>query len=278
MINIQYLYLDEENPENAKIFQDSNSQIVGLQFKKSQTNKIVNDEYKLKYIENNCIYFLVNSEEIYIGKSANGVQRINNHVSGKKFWNYAIMFITDNNSWTSTTVDYLEFHYINQFQKLVDYTLENTADRKTSPNITKYDRANIDQIIKKIDFYLNINGINTENKINNNHKTKLYFSKDGNSSIYYDNGFFYLKADSKVKKPNVGVLNYSDNGNLYHRLVKTINDLVESNLVDKNSYKTKQDIQFSSISRIASLVTGRSANGWDYFENVNELRSKTKGE
>ncbi len=278
MINIQYLYPDEENPENLVIFQDANSQIIGLKFKRNRVDIISKRFEKFDFVQNSCIYFLMEGETVYIGKSTQGVKRINNHVYSKSFWEYALMFVTDNNTWTSTIVDYLEYHYINQFKKLADYTLENIEPRNNIPNITIYDKANLEQTINKIDFYLNISGINISKKHTHTENLTLskYYSKDKKSSIVYNDGYFYLQEGSQLTKPKESVKKYSDSGALYDRLNKTISDLVDSGLVDAETLVAKQEIEVKSISRAASLVCGRSVNGWEYFVNSQELRNGKK--
>lgn len=66
-------------------------------------------------INNAGIYFLISEEEnsLYVGQTDNILNRINNHNrEDKKEFNKIIAFITDNNGFSRTSIDYLEWYYI----------------------------------------------------------------------------------------------------------------------------------------------------------------------
>lgn len=272
MINLQYLYLNECDPSSQVMFQDQNSQIVGVKFKRNDLNELSKNEVLQDINTNNSIYFLISEDEMYIGKSVNGFQRIKNHKSGKLFWDYGLIFTADNSSWTSTTIDYLEYHFINKFKQLATYTLVNVDERNKEPNLTKYDKASINSAIDKVDFYLNCHGINTDNKIEVvDSKDKKYSNKEGTASIVFKNDKFVLLKGTKLSRPNENAKKYSDNGSFYNRYFKQIENLLETSVIDSNLVTTK-DLEFQNPSRIASLIAGVPLNGWEYFIDLNELR------
>lgn len=202
MINLQHLYLDEKDSSSKVIFQDQNSQIVGIKFKKKDIKNL--SESKIEEIsklsKNCCIYFLYGDDSIYIGKSVNGIDRIKDHVTTKEFWRTGLMFVTDNTSWTSTTIDYLEHHFINLFKGLTELSLENLDTRTTTPNITLYYKATIQSAIKKVEFYLNCHNINTQ-KIEKTVYDKIYKNKEGTASLSYDGEKFILIKGSQLMYP-----------------------------------------------------------------------------
>lgn len=82
------------------------------------------------------MYFLfdkIKNEEltkVYIGQSKNGVYSMKNHNNNKIFWSFCIMFVTDDNSFDTLTIDYLEYCFIRKLEKSEKYLLENKAIRK----------------------------------------------------------------------------------------------------------------------------------------------------
>jgi hypothetical protein len=265
MINLQHLYLDENDASSKVIFQDQNSQIVGIKFKKNDLNFL--EKYDIT--KNCCIYFLCDEESIYIGKSVNGIDRIKTHVNSKDFWSFGLMFVTDNKSWTSTTIDYLEHHFINTFKNLPELSLENIEHRNNIPNITIYDKATIESAILKVEFYLNCHNINTK-KTETKKYNKIYYNAKKNASLTYDAGKFILLKGSQLVLP-LETTKESDL-NVYNRLVKDMQNYLEEEIIDANLV-LMEDIVLNSPSRAANLCVGRSENGWTYFQNLNEIRT-----
>ena len=57
------------------------------------------------------------SKSVYVGQSINGIERIRNHKSNKGFWSECILFTTNNNNFTKSTIDYLEYKFIETEKK-----------------------------------------------------------------------------------------------------------------------------------------------------------------
>lgn len=116
---VTYLYPNEYEASNLKIFQDTTSQIRGYYFTEDNL-KVIKDFPSSK---NYVVYFLFDDSLeyeslVYIGQLVNGVERINNHIRTKSFWSYCIMFVTDNNSFDKLTIDYLEYNLVNSVSLL----------------------------------------------------------------------------------------------------------------------------------------------------------------
>lgn len=266
MINLQFLYLDENDSGSKVLFQDQNSQIVGIKFKK----KDIGHFEKFPIVKNSCIYFLLSSEGIYIGKSMKGIDRVKNHVATKLFWDYGLMFVTDNKSWTSTTIDYLEYYFINTFKSLPDLSLENKDPRSFEPNITMFDEAHIFSAIDKIEFYLNCHNINTK-KVLHKPQGEYFYNKDETATLMYDGEFFFLLTGSKLNYPTDACKNMQDNMALFNRLTQDIKNYLDVGVIDTKLI-LQEDIKFKKPSRAAALCVGGSRNGWEYFIGLNKLR------
>lgn len=107
---------DANHATSLRIFQDPTSQIRGFYFTKSQLSKVES----LEYANNHAVYFLFSVTEessVYIGQSVNGIKRIKSHLREKDFWQFGILFVTDNNSFDKLSIDYLEYYFIQAFAK-----------------------------------------------------------------------------------------------------------------------------------------------------------------
>lgn len=269
MVNLQYLYMDKKNPTSKYIFQDKNSQVLGIKFQKKHTTYFDNKS-EFEFTKNSCIYFLYNDEEIYIGKSVNGIDRIKEHKVNKKFWNDCLMIVTDNKTWTSTIIDYLEYHFINKFKINTNLSLSNKDLRVVEPNITLYDKVSIDSAIETVEFYLATQVINVNiDKVLTTSDYKIYENKTKTAKIIYDEENFILLKGSQLKFPTHKMKD-SDNS-LYERLSNDFKNFIENEIIDEN-YILLEDIPFKYLTRIAMLCAGYSVSGWVYFTGVEEIR------
>lgn len=272
---ITYLYPDFNNAANLKMYQDRTNQIKGFYFTR-ESYKRVED---LPSAKNYAIYFLFNDseyeEKVYIGQSVNGVKRIENHIKEKDFWTYAIMFVTDNNSFDKLAIDYLEYEFINMFKKS-SYVLTNKDLRPNKPNISVYDMPNLRTFISQIEFLLSAEGID----IDEGKKVKLqiqyyYPPSKYNARLFVKEGKFILEAGSEIKRPSETSKEWKDKRH-YSRKNEIIDGYIENEKVYVKDGKlfTAVNIAFKSPSAPADLTTGGSENGWTFFKGLDEIRRK----
>lgn len=272
---ITYLYPDCTKVSNLKIFQDRTNQIKAFYFTRENIKEVENIESSQNY----AVYFLFDDSEgdinkVYVGQSINGFVRILEHVRNKDFWTYCIMFVTDNNSFDKLTIDYIEYVFIKKFKKS-NYILINRDLRLNEPNISIYDKPNILTCIKQIEFLLNAEGV-VFNDNDRNITTKKYYypkSEKYNAKIYVEDGKFVLVKGSEIKRPPEYCREWKTN-NHYFRNNKLIDDYIndEKFKVINGSIVTQINLKFKSPSFVASLISGLVQNGWDFFEDLNELR------
>lgn len=133
------VYFDDER---NVVFGPALNKAYHFESKLAINARIIIDPTLRKTVENSCkeqFEIAVNTDEdgiqwidylsedenlVYIGQSINGAKRIEEHVKGKDFWSYAIMFVTDNNSFDKLSIDYLEYEFIQRFKKS-SYVLTN---------------------------------------------------------------------------------------------------------------------------------------------------------
>lgn len=283
---ITYLYPDAEHASSLKIFQDRTSQIRGFYFTRDHVKTVE----KLESAKHYALYFLFDSSEsdspeVYIGQSVNGVGRMADHLRNKDFWTHCLMFVTDNNSFDKSAIDYMEYAFIGKF-KDSRYRLVNKDLRTTAPNVVYFDRPNLDEYIRQISFLLRAEGVSLTQKPKRQlPAVKEAFDYDPKESPIYQptgktyhaavqviEGQFVLLAGSILKRPNEkGKIAGSA---LSKRNNRIIDDYLDNGKVieEGRRYILTVDIPFSSPSAPATLVVGNYANGWKFFNGLDDLR------
>lgn len=276
---VTYLYPQDQNAANLKVFQDRTNQIKAFYF----TRDYIKEVEQLESGTNYAVYFLFDKTEdeewtkVYVGQSKNGAYRMQNHNNDKLFWSYCLMFVTDNNSFDTLTIDYLEYYFINKLSNSGKYILENKVMRNKEPNVSIYDKPTVHSYIRQIEFLLKAEGINIEeDKVD--HSTKYYFSKNrrlrNDAKIFVKDGNFILTEGSLITRPIESSKDWSDGGKFYHRYNNIINELLKDKKIEVqgDKFRTLINLTFSSPSAVASLISGLAENGWKFFEDIEELR------
>jgi hypothetical protein len=270
---VTYLYPNEYEASNLKMFQDTTSQIRGYYFTKDNTKAIEDFPSSKNY----AVYFLFDDSLedeslVYIGQSVNGIDRINEHTRTKKFWSYCIMFVTDNNSFDKLTIDYLEYKFIEKFKKS-SFSLINKDMREKKPNISVFDEARLHSFIDQIEFLLKAEGINIDVKKDDSIDIKYYYpSKTFNAKLFVQDGRFILEKGSLIRRPNETSKEWKDN--FYERYNAIIDKYLSEGKANaqNGTIVTLVNLEFKRPSKPAELVSGTSQNGWVFFRELNELR------
>ena len=277
---INILFPNENKADDIKIFQDQTSQIKGFYFKRSVLGEVKN----FSEIENACIYFLFNQTEdgkfVYVGESTKGIERIKSHKSNKGFWSECILFTTNNNNFTKSTIDYLEYKFIETVKKGL-FEIENSDLRINEPNINEFDLPTFLEYYDQINFLLKAMGYKLDEK-EISKSSKVYYNKEKTASLAYQDGSFILLKGSLIKgvkqscvtgeKPHIKTMQ-----TIYDRQLELLNQ-GKIELIDENDkdihYRTVVDIEAKSASNLAVLCTGRQSNGYVYFVGLDEIRKK----
>ena len=105
------------------------------------------------------VYLLLSDDKVYVGQASDLSRRIKNHISGKDWWNRAVVITTSDDSLTRTDIDYMESQFISKANK--NNTLD--CDNKTIGNSTKVSnmqKIKLEQHIEESILLLEIIGIN----------------------------------------------------------------------------------------------------------------------
>ena len=276
---ITYLYPDVSKAANLKVFQDRTNQIKAFYF----TKENIKDLERMESVFNYAVYFLfdssdADSKKVYIGQSMNGITRIYDHVRNKDFWTYCLLFVTDNNSFDKLSIDYMEHAFIKKLKKS-SFMLMNKDLRTNEPNISIYDRPNLDAYIEQIEFLLNAEGVSLQ-EVSPNGVGVTYYeptSKKYKAKLFVKDGKFILVEGSVIRRPTELAKNWKVN--LYERNNSVINGYLDDGKVEEvnGEIVLLMNIEYNSPSMPATLLSGRSENGWLFFKGLNELRSLNEG-
>lgn len=213
---------------------------------------------------NSGIYFLLNGEnnEIYVGQGTDIQKRLKNHHNkNEKEFNKIYFFVMDNNDFSKTFIDYLEWYYINKVVKQSFYSHSNKDLRTKQPLISKFDEPTVDKIIQGINIFLLFCNIDLNILEQKSDEEKFWF-KDG--ELIYSSGVFILLNNSKIKRPTYQKT-VTDKSMVDRWFEENAEYLQE---INENSWILKRDITINSPSFAGRLCSGNSAeNGWTVWEN-----------
>lgn len=270
---------DASHATSLRIFQDPTSQIRGFYFTKSQLSKVES----LEYANNHAVYFLFSVAEessVYIGQSVNGIKRIKSHLREKDFWQFGILFVTDNNSFDKLSIDYLEYYFIQAFAK-TQYSLENQDLRTTAPNVNVFNLSTLNSFASQTQFLLEAMGISFQPNISasgdGNEEETFQARSPYQASIKLQDGRFILQTNSVIKAPLNKTKAWSDGGNFHKRSQRRYNQLLESGKaikIDELTAKLVDNVEFTSPSTPAELCSGVSQNGWKFWQGLDEKRKR----
>lgn len=272
---VTYFFPIESNPSVLKMFQDQSSQVRCFYFKRNYLNKMK----EMPNSENNAIYFLFGNnrengkQSVYIGKSPNGYNRLSEHRYYKEFWSYGMMFVSDNESFDANIIDYMEYYFSNKVKEGGSFSLENRELREKEPNLSVYNKTICKKIINEIEFLLKAEGVSFEQIEMTN--TKKYYSpyqKSYNAKIFVQDGRFFLEKGSIIQTYRGREETKVTEKSIKVELEKLLRD-EKIKQIDNNKFEVLVPLSYEKPSRIGILITGRSCNGWRFFENIEELRT-----
>ncbi|TAA73391.1 DUF4357 domain-containing protein [Planococcus salinarum] len=212
----------------------------------------------------------------------NGITRIKSHLREKDFWQYGILFVTDNNIFDKLSIDYLEYYFIQAFSK-TQYSLENHDLRKLAPNVNMFNLSTLNSYTLQIQFLLEAMGISFKPSTSvevDNHNDEIFHARSQHqASIRLQDGKYILQANSIIKAPLDHTKDWKDGGVFYLRSKRRYDQFVESGKaieLDEYSAKIIDDMEFNSPSTPAVLCSGRAENGWVFWEGLNKKRENLK--
>ena len=264
------IFLPAGDPRGMRIAEITTRIVRVIEVPRSQLAAFV----KMPEAQQVGIYFLMGESSeaglprVYIGQSGSVGNRLIQHNQSKDFWNRAFVVISLTNSMTQTHALFLEWFAISEATKAGRYTLENgnTGARPHAPAPLEADCREIHETAATLLATMGqpiFESLTNTSTIEND--TELFYCKgSGAEGIgeYTSEGFVVLKG-SRCRKEMVA----SSIGTNDERARQKLID--EGVLVEINTmFEFTRNYLFSSPSRAAVIVMGRSANGWSEWKTL----------
>lgn len=213
---------------------------------------------------NSGIYFLLNEEDnqIYVGQATDIQNRLKNHLSDNaKEFSKIYFFVMDNNDFSKTFIDYLEWYYINKIANQFFYNSINKDPRTREPLISEFDKPIVEKIIQGINIFLLFCNIDLNILEQKGEEEKFWF---GNGELIYSSGKFILLKNSKIKHPSYQKI-ATDKSRVDRWFEENENYLQK---IDENNWTLTRDVTINSPSFAGRLCSGKSSeNGWIVWKN-----------
>jgi hypothetical protein len=213
------------------------------------------------------IYYLINEDEdnniaqIYVGQTRNGISRLDDHNRSKDFWNKAIMFLSDKNTFSLDIISGLEEYAITKAWESKRYKVENSV--KPQYEIDEYDLVSIEEIYDEIKFIMATLGYKLENVQENTKNSQiLHTTRNGITALgVYNGDKFDVLEGSEI---NLGKTVHLPKYNKQRQEL-----LADGNIVSENGkFILKINLTFNTPSGASDFVLGGSTNGWAEWKTV----------
>jgi hypothetical protein len=224
------------------------------------------------------IYILVGTSDdsalpkIYIGEAESVKKRLDQHYSKKDFWDWAVFFVTKDNSLNKAHVKYLESRLVQLAVAAKQSKLDNTSSSRT-PTLSEMEQADVDSFLIDMLDILPLLGLSVFEKTQTTATTRrgetLYVKAKGIRAMGYESakGFVVLSGSEVVLEETAGI-----------RSTISIlrKDLIEQAIVERKADKFLfvEDYIFSSPSYAAAVVLARNANGRTEWKNEQGISLK----
>jgi hypothetical protein len=261
------LFVPDGDPDSLRLVEKSNWTGIGVVFNRTNYKQVVIQEEFSK----TGVYVLVGSSEgsglptIYIGEGDPVKDRLREHYSKKDFWNWAVFFVTKDNSLNKAHVQHLESRLLELAHAAKQCKLNNNQ-KPLTPTLSKSQTADVESFLLDMLSIFPLLGLSVFEKTETNSRPSesLFIEAKGIKATGYEDpkGFVVAKGSQAVKQETNTVPSY----------VTTLRkDLLEQGVLIANDshFSFTQDQVFTSPSTAAAVVKGGSANGRD------DWRSKT---
>ncbi len=213
------------------------------------------------------IYYLINEDEnnkiaqIYIGQTRNGISRLDDHNRSKDFWNKAIMFLSDNKTFSLDIISGLEEYAIVKARDSKRYKIENTINPKYE--IDEYDLASIEEIYEEIKFIMATLGYKLENVADDlSSASILHTTRNGINALgVYTGDKFDVLEGSEI---NMSRVVHLPKYNTQREELLANGSIV----LENGKYILKATLTFNTPSGASDFVLGGSTNGWVEWKNT----------
>lgn len=253
------IFVPDGDPDSLRFVEKSNWTGIGVVFNRTNYKQVVIQEEFNK----TGVYVLVGSSEssglptIYIGEGDPVKDRLNQHYSKKDFWDWAVFFVTKDNSLNKAHVQHLEARLLELAHAAKQCKLDNTQ-MPLVPTLSKSQTADVESFLLDMLSIFPLLGLSVFEKTESSSKVVelLYLEYKGIKATGYEDpkGLVVLKGSQLMKDEKAYI----------HAYMSTLRkDLLEQGVISLNgeTYVFNQDYVFNSPSTAAGVIQGRTANG-----------------
>ena len=210
------------------------------------------------------VYVLVGSSEdnalpiVYVGEGDPVQERLKSHYGRKDFWDWAIFFVTKDNSLNKAHVKRMEYRLLQLAKEAKQCKLDN-ANFPSAPTLSEADTADVDCFLLDMLSIFPLVGLGIFEKAEGRVDSQdvLYLrSKGVTASGYEDAKGFVVKGGSELVMEEAPTITH-------HYMSTLRKDLLEAGVIVRldDRFRFTQDHVFGSPSTAAGVVLGRTANG-----------------
>jgi hypothetical protein len=255
------IFVPGGDPDGLRLVEKSNWTGVGVVFNRSNFKQVVGRPE----CERTGVYVLVGGSEdsalptIYVGEGDPVKDRLTQHQQKKDFWDWAVFFVTKDNSLNKAHVQHLESRLHDLARSAKQCNLEN-AVAPAPPTLSEAERADVESFLLDILSICPLLGLSVFEKAEGLHRgtdtLMLFISAKGVMARGYEDprGFVVCKGSEF----------FTDETPSSHAYLRTLRkDLVSKGVVseERGRLRFNQDHVFTSPSTAAGVVLGRNSNG-----------------
>jgi hypothetical protein len=253
------VFVPDGDPDGLRIVEKSNWTGIGVVFNRTNYKHVVTRPE----FSRTGVYVLIGTSDdsalptIYVGEGDPVKDRLNMHYSKKEFWDWAVFFVTKDNSLNKAHVQRLECRLIELAQSAKQCKLDN-GNCPSAPTLSEAEVADVDCFLLDMLSIFPLIGLGVFEKTVAKKSTRellVIESRGIRASGYEDSkGFIVCKGSQLVR----------EEGSSIHRFAATLRkDLLEQGVLvaDDQHLVLTQDYTFNSPSSAAGVVLGRSASG-----------------
>ena len=253
------IFVPDGDPDSLRLVEKSNWTGIGVVFNRTNYKQVVIQEEFSK----TGVYVLVGSSEgsglptIYIGEGDPVKDRLNQHYSKKDFWDWAVFFVTKDNSLNKAHVQHLEARLLELAHAAKQCKVDNTQ-KPLAPTLSKSQTADVESFLLDVLSIFPLLGLGVFEKTETISKPGelLFIEAKGIKATGYEDpkGFVVLKGSQLVKEEVPSI----------HAYMTTLRkDMLEQGVISAsgNVNVFNQDYVFNSSSTAAGVIQGRTANG-----------------
>jgi hypothetical protein len=253
------IFVPDGDPDGLRLVEKSNWTGIGVVFNRTIYKQVVG----LPVFAKTGVYILVGLSDgsslptIYVGEGDPVRDRLNQHYSKKDFWDWAVFFVTKDDSLNKAHVQRMEWRLVDLAKTAKQCKLEN-VNTPSPPTLSDADGADVDSFLLDMPSIFPLLGLGVFEKTETAKKpgnVLVIASKGTKASGYEDpKGFVVCKGSQLVKEEQRTIQPYLSRRRL---------DLLEQGVIanDGQCYVFTQDQVFESPSTAAGVVLGRTANG-----------------